>query len=273
MEKIKSKIEEADYFTGNKLKGDDFSIEEIKAWYEDEQEGYANLGAKDEGNYSYGYDAINWKYGYSMISPKDSVAKVLGIGSAYGHEFFPIINKIKELHIIEPSDSLMSKDLKGIKPIYHKPNINGALNFEDNSFDLITCFSTLHHIPNVSFVMKEMHRCLKPNGILLIKEPINSMGDWNKPRNGLTKNERGIPVDIFRKIIKECGFSFVKENLCLSMTAFISKLLKRPIYKNKTYLLFDSILSRVLQNRATKYHRTSFIQKIAPTSVYYFLKK
>ena len=266
-------MEETEYFLGNKLKGDDFSIEEIKAWYEDEQEGYANLGAKDEESYKYGYDAINWKYGYGLISPNDSVSIVLGIGSAYGHEFFPIIDKIKELHIIEPSDNLMSKNLKDIKPIYHKPNINGTLNFEDNSFDLITCFSTLHHIPNVSFVIKEMHRCLKPDGILLIKEPINSMGDWNKPRNGLTKHERGIPILIFRKIIKECNFSFVKENLCFSMTSFISKVLKRPVYKSKVYLLFDNILSRILKNRAERYHRTSFIQKIAPTAVYYFLKK
>ncbi len=35
----------AEYFNGNKLFGDDLSPDEIRAWYDDEKEAYADLGA------------------------------------------------------------------------------------------------------------------------------------------------------------------------------------------------------------------------------------
>lgn len=39
-----------EYFNGEKLYGDDFSFDEIKTWYEEESEGYANLGSKNKKN-------------------------------------------------------------------------------------------------------------------------------------------------------------------------------------------------------------------------------
>ena len=162
-----------EYLSGKVLYGDDFSLEQIKAWYEDEKEGYANLGANDTEKYSYEYRALDKIYFFKHLPKNIEFTNVLGIGSAYGHEFLPLINQIKNLYIIEPSDQLVSERLGTVKPKYSKPNIDGKLNFEDNLFDMVTCFSVLHHIPNVSFVLSEIHRCLKPGGYLLIREPIN----------------------------------------------------------------------------------------------------
>ena len=53
-----SKADE-DYLAGRKLYGDDFPPEAIKAWHKDEQEGYANLGARKRDNYQYAYHALN----------------------------------------------------------------------------------------------------------------------------------------------------------------------------------------------------------------------
>jgi len=47
---------------------------------------------------------------------------------------------------------------------------NDKLMFENKSFDLITCFLSLHHIPKLKNILKEIHRILKPNGIILILE-------------------------------------------------------------------------------------------------------
>ncbi|MBM3453659.1 MAG: class I SAM-dependent methyltransferase [Bacteroidetes bacterium] len=191
-----------DYLSGKILYGDDLSYEQIKDWYKDEEEGYANLGSNNKEKYSYQYTAMNELYGFKYIDKNRKFKNALGFGSAFGHEFLPIIQQIEHLTIIEPSEQLISKILGNIEPNYVKPNILGNLDFPDNSFDFIVSFSVLHHIPNVSYVMSELIRVLKPNGMLLIREPIVSMGDWRMPRKGLTKNERGIPLSYFEKIIE-----------------------------------------------------------------------
>jgi SAM-dependent methyltransferase len=40
--------------------------------------------------------------------------------------------------------------------------------FPDNTFDYITCISTVEHVPNPARAMTEMVRCLKPGGRLLL---------------------------------------------------------------------------------------------------------
>lgn len=261
------------FLTGHKLYGDDLSLSEIEDWYNDEKEGYANLGANDKDHYQYGYHNVNKLYGFKYLPKNIKFDIVLGVGAAFGEEFMPIIDQIGELHIIEPSEQLVSNRLGNVSPIYHMPNLSGKIDFPDNHFDLITCFSTLHHIPNVSFVLSEMYRCLKPNGYLLVKEPISTMGDWRKPRPGLTKHERGIPLKLFREMIHRLNFNIIKESFCFSMTSYICKITRRPVYKNKLYLRFDKLLSIALKNRAYKYHRESFFSRIAPGSVYYVLQK
>ena len=48
--------------------------------------------------------------------------------------------------------------------------LKDKLMYENESFDLITCFLSLHHIPNVTNMLNEIHRILKPNGLILILE-------------------------------------------------------------------------------------------------------
>lgn len=56
-----------EYFEGKKLYGDDFSFEEIKKWYNEESEGYANLGSKNKESYSYGYHMMNEIHGFRKL--------------------------------------------------------------------------------------------------------------------------------------------------------------------------------------------------------------
>jgi SAM-dependent methyltransferase len=164
-----------EYFSGEKLFGNDFNIDQINEWYNQEAEGYAHLGNNDKTTYSYNYQNFNYVHGFSKI-PERKFDQVLGLGSAWGFEFEPIVDRISNLTIIEPSNELLNNLIGDLVPKYVKPAVNGELPFDDNVFDLITCFGTLHHIPNVTFVLEEMIRVLKPDGCLLIREPIVSMG-------------------------------------------------------------------------------------------------
>lgn len=264
-----------EYFDGKKLYGNDFTIEQVKKWYEEESEGYADLGNKDKSMYKYGYHEINKIYGFKNLKTKH-FDQVLGFGSAWGYEFEPIINKITNLTIIEPSDAMVNNKIGTITPKYVKPEVKGNLLFNDNSFDLITCFGTLHHIPNVSFVLNEIIRVLKPDGYLLLREPIISMGNWNEKRPGLTKNERGIPVSIFDNVFNSLDVKIIAKQFCFTKTSHIQsvfgKLLKKPIYSYTSYIFFDKIISFLLKWNVT-YHAKRKMDKLAPSAIYYVIKK
>lgn len=272
-------IDMEEYFSGKKLYGDDFNLNQIQDWYNDEKEGYANLVSEfqwEETRGGYGYHALNILHGYRFLPENMRFERALGLGSAYGYEFLPVISRIGSIHIIEPSDQLVSSELQGVQLHYKKPSVDGKMDFPDNYFQLETCFGTLHHIPNVSFVLGELHRCLAPGGYLLIREPINSMGDWRQPRHGLTKRERGIPVEIFRQRIQELGFRVVKESFCFAMTSFLERKLgkyfKRPIYEYKTYVYLDRLIAQMTTFNL-RYHPQTPLQRIAPSSVFYVLQK
>ncbi len=264
-----------EFLTGDKLYGDDFTNDEIRVWFEHEAEAYANLSknrpVEDVNTSNYGYHILNNLHGYRHIKLKEN-SVALGIGAAYGAEFIPIANKLKEIHILEPSDQLISKKLGDIPLHYEKPDISGKLIYPNDHFDIITCFGTLHHIPNVSYVISEMARVLKPGGYILIREPIISMGDWSTDRKGLTKYERGIPLPIFRKLIKQFGLITVKESPCFTMIFFFQKLFKKNLYDKKWYMIFDAFLSKMLLFNYT-YHARNKLQRLAPSNVFYVLKK
>ena len=264
-----------DYFSGAALYGNDFNKAQIQQWYEAETEAYADLGSKDEKNYSYGYHPLNILHGFSYL-PNQKFENVLGMGAAWGHEFGPVINRINNLHIIEPSDNLRSAQIEHLTPVYTKPTVEGKIEYPNNYFDLVTCFGTLHHIPNALFVLKELYRVTKPGGYLLIREPVISMGDWRQPRKGLTRNERGIPLNLFRDTFKELNGKIINEALCFTMTAFFQrtwgKVFKRPIYTFKAYTIFDKWFSKILSWNL-HYHATKKLQRIAPQSVFYVVQK
>jgi SAM-dependent methyltransferase len=261
------------YFSGDRLYGDDFSVEEIHEWFSDEAEGYANIGSKDIAQYSYGYHQLNRYHGFKFLAGR-YFDNALGIGSAYGDEFEPIVKQISRLTILEPSDAFTDSKKKLAVPCsYQKPNPSGDMEFESNCFDLISCLGVLHHIPNVSHVLKECNRCLSKGGMMLLREPITSMGDWRKSRAGLTKRERGIPLHILDQIINKAGFTTMNRRLCnFPVVPKIANKIGVAAYNNIALTVADSLLSQTFSWNV-KYHRTNFFKKLAPASAYYVLTK
>ncbi|MBE7554810.1 MAG: methyltransferase domain-containing protein [Anaerolineales bacterium] len=261
-----------EYLNGKKLYGDDFTPAELKEWFEDELEAYANMGAKDRANYQYPYHVLNYQYGYRFL-PDQKFPNILGFGSAYGDELKPILEKIDRITITEPSDVLRNQEINGHPITYVKPNFDGSLPFTDNYFDLITCFGVLHHIANINTVLGEFYRCLKPSGFILIREPIVSMGDWRKTRPGLTRRERGIPLPIFRQMIATIGFRVINEKKCMfSLTSRLRYFTNSEVYNSKGCLAIDQVLCQLFAWN-NQYHASNVLAKLRPTSVFYILTK
>ncbi len=256
-----------EYSDGHALYGDDFLPRQLDEWFRDEQEGYYNLNEERKPG-SYQYRALNWRHGFRHLPPLP-FEHVLGIGSAFGDELEPVLDRAGKVTILEPGDRFSNSKFDYVRP---KPS--GLMQFSDDTFDLITCFGVLHHIPNVSTVVQEMARCMKPGGWMLIREPTISLGDWNLRRPGLTRRERGIPLHIIQQIMKDSGLQIVYQARCMhTFTHRIARLLPKEhgIYNTRWntcwVVAFDDYLSNV-PVWSRRYHATRFLEKIRPGFVH-----
>jgi SAM-dependent methyltransferase len=257
---------------GEKLYGDDFSPGELQAWFDDEREAYANLGAKERAAYRYGYHALNMEHGFRHL-PDRRFERVLSFGGAYGDELLPVITRVKNVVISDPSDALAVREIRGVPVEYTKPQVDGTIPFPDGAFDLLTCLGVLHHIPNVSAVVAEFHRCLAPGGYALVREPVISMGDWRAPRRGLTMRERGIPIAILRNTLRSAGFTILRETMCMfPLTYRFHWFLKDPVFNYRAVVKWDRLVSRLFMWNF-RYHATNLAQKFRPASAFYVLQR
>jgi predicted SAM-dependent methyltransferase len=109
-----------------------------------------------------------------------------------------LINDMKILDF-SPSRSLYRKWKK--QNVTYKPtDLSGdfisdnqyditAIPEEDNSFDLIVCYHILEHVIDDLSAMKELHRILKPTGILLVQTPFKE-GEIYEDYTITSANER-----------------------------------------------------------------------------------
>lgn len=260
------------YLAGNALYGDDFSATQIAEWYANEMEGYARLGANDVGSYRYRYHAWNQFHAYRHL-PDVQFPRVLGFGAAYGDELLPILPRVQAVTIVDPSDAFVRETVHGVPATYVKPAPDGSLPLPSDQFDLTTCFGVLHHIANITFVVGELARTLKPGGYMALREPIVSMGDWRRPRRGLTKRERGCPLPILRRIVQEKGLTIARESLCaFPLTTRVFRILRGGVYNSPIATRFDAALSAAFAWNVN-YHPRTVLHRFRPTSVYMVLHK
>ncbi len=197
---------------------------------------------------------------------------VLGFGSAYAEELLPLVTRIGHATIVEPSDAFIHADLEGVPLRYVKPRSDGRLECPDASVDLLTCFSVLHHIPNVSTTLAEFARCLRPGAVALITEPTVSMGDWRTDR-GLTPHERGIPLGLFRQMIAAAGLRIqVEKRYQCQLSSAFTRLTGISWNQSRLGLRIDHWLSRLVAFNGV-YHACAPWQKVRPASVAYLLEK
>ncbi|MEU2629897.1 methyltransferase domain-containing protein [Kitasatospora sp. NPDC007106] len=256
------------YLSGLELWGDDFGPAQIEEWFADEREAYANLGAASSDSEAYGYSGFNRQYGFRYL-PDRRFRRALGVGSAFGGEFLPVLDRIDDITILEPSAHLRSAALRSTPVRYEDPVPSGDMPFDDRSFDLVLCFGVLHHIPNVSKVVREIGRVTAPGGWVLLCEPVVSMGDWRSAdRPGLTRRERGIPRHLLERAVGDAGLSIRSSLFCAATpTSRIGRLLRCNMYANRIGAVVDRALALATAWNY-RYHPTSAWQKLRPSSVF-----
>lgn len=265
-----------DYVFGEKLFGDDYTLAEINQWYHEESKSYDEqfrIDANVLDNYKYQYNSLNRIVGFDKIDKQKKIKNILSFGGALGYEIESLIPYAENIYIIEPSKVLRRQSIFGKTINYCDPTINGKIDFPDGFFDIITCFGVLMYIPNVTFVLEELYRCLGSNGYLLIREPITSLGIGQSNRPGCGHNTRGIPLNYFRSWIAKHHFSHVITTF--HMFGPLIKILsfcKIEIYNNIITTKLDVLISRLFSFNY-KYTRNTIKDKFAPGSVFLVLKK
>jgi len=268
------------YLDGDMIVGDDFTEEEIELWYKEEEEAYCELS--EEKNEKYLYENINNFYGLDKIIKKlkeNNSIDILCFGGAWGGEIqsiLKILNKYNienyEITIVDSSTKMLEIVKEKFDAKIVKANINGSIHIESNIFDIITCFGVLHHIPNVNYVFSELVRVLKREGIIFLREPISSMGNWNSQRVGTTINERGLGNEYINKLCVNNNIQILKKNyLLFSPFLLLVKKIKVDI-DNKVIIFLDFLLSKMFSWNI-KYHRKLLFDKFAPGSIFLILQK
>ena len=249
---------------GDAIYGDDFTAEEIAQWFADEEHGYSSLGHLDSQTAHYAYHGLDAAYAWKYLD--DPTPRALGLGSAFGSEFRPLADRIDELTIVEPERRYWRDEVAGIPTRYVAPDPSGFLPFEDDHFDLVTAFGVLHHIPNVSHVLTELVRVTRPGGLIAVREPVVSMGDWRHPRKGLTTRERGIPFPLMSELIHRHGAEVRGTHLIGfgPLLKVAAKALPSSHWSHASFVRVDALLSSLFSFNY-RYHRTTLWQRFAPT--------
>jgi len=110
------------------------------------------------------------------VSLLEDGERLLDIGCGNGSLLFKAKDKYKELFGIDIVNLRVEEAKKLFKE--NNPNtylyiqdINNGLKFEDSFFDAVTIIAVLEHLFDPFFIIKEIKKVLKPNGMLVVEVP------------------------------------------------------------------------------------------------------
>jgi ubiquinone/menaquinone biosynthesis C-methylase UbiE len=105
-----------------------------------------------------------------------SCSTILDIGNGRGHSLKILDDRFKPDYIcgIEIDATLVTEARKRAESCHSKVELivgnAEELPYADNSFDMVFCHQSIHHIVKQEKALAEFYRVLKPNGILLFAE-------------------------------------------------------------------------------------------------------
>jgi len=181
---------------------------------------------------------------------KGEIILDVGAGNLRDSRLFSYLSM--QVYSIDISAEMLLEGIKLIKEGSTPYCIQGSalhIPFPNEMFDKISCSEVIEHIPGYQSIFKEFHRCLKPDGILVITTPNwNSLYGMNRKlieffqKLFRLKAWGGHPFDEWKtfdeleKIMRDNGFRIEKRlGICylpgFSFGQFIPNFLKRIIVR------------------------------------------
>jgi SAM-dependent methyltransferase len=270
----------ADIRAGRALAGDDFTGEQLSTWLAQEKEAFYQAdGANSEVDPWYSYMRfLNETLGFARLNA-DAVAPrsvlVIGPGSGAEIEEFARRNPQWRLQFLESSENFSrSLTRKWPNAVIIHPTVAGDIELTSASQSLVCAFSVLHHIANVSKVVREVSRVLATGGTFLVREPCSSMGDWRLPRSA-TPNERGISRRLLVEIAQRCGLQPAAAPVPIlfePLNRVFKGLLARGALSFRALYTIDRLVSGLVSVN-DHYWRDRWHKKIGPSAYFYVFRK
>lgn len=138
--------------------------------------------------------------------------RILEIGAGTGRIAKHYGLKVHDLTLLDPAENMLKRAimlLPHAKPIV---GFSEKMEFNDNTFDKIVCYDTLHHWQNQVKGLREAYRVLKPGGLILLME-VDQNNWWGRKvqlfENILRMNSRmHKPYDL-QLILEKIGYANV----------------------------------------------------------------
>jgi 2-polyprenyl-3-methyl-5-hydroxy-6-metoxy-1,4-benzoquinol methylase len=141
-------------------------------------------------------------------SQQTAKGRLLDIGAGTGDFLTVAKNDGWQTVGIEPSDRA-----KGIAINKGISFVENTLALESNSFDVITMWHVLEHVPDLDFHIKELKRLLKPTGTLVIAVP--NFKSFDARHYGTFWAAFDVPIHFWHFSKKAIQLLFQKENIKL----------------------------------------------------------
>lgn len=123
-----------------------------------------------------------------------TIQRALDVGTGIGNALGFIVGFVAHITAVD-SSSEMLQAAKIQFPTIHFVDAD-ALNlpFKTASFELVLCVGVSEYVPNVSRLLKELHRMLAPSGVLLFTLATKSPLNWLRDALGLELQEVGFEI-------------------------------------------------------------------------------
>ena len=145
---------------------DRFGIIPMPAHYDDPDYSYQNYWPGREYEHQSEILAIN------RLLSNTKVTAAVDIGGGFGRLTPTLSHHAKQITLLEPSAKLRSQATKNLKTISALTIVAGTAEktrLPTSSQNLVILIRVLHHLPNPTPALNEIHRILKPQGLLLLE--------------------------------------------------------------------------------------------------------
>ncbi|HVC82500.1 MAG TPA: methyltransferase domain-containing protein [Chloroflexota bacterium] len=115
-----------------------------------------------------------WHRALRLLPPG---SRVLDVGCAFGYGT-RLIARAHEVHGVDASPAFIARACRAAPAIPFTLAPAEALPYPDNSFDAVVLLDVLEHVRREGPVLKEVHRVLRPGGVLVLSVPHKGTLAW-----------------------------------------------------------------------------------------------
>ncbi len=210
---------------------------------------------------------FNIRLKFSNINKFQKRGSILDIGCGTGELLHYFKNKGWEVSGIEPNPKAREFAIKAYQlPVYEEEKLDS---FEENSFDVISMWHVLEHVPDLNGRMEQLRRLIKKEGTIFIALPNLASPDaekYDKLWAGLDvpRHLYHFTEDSFLKLLKKHKMSLIKSTP-LKLDAYYVSLLSEKYRENKLpyfAAFFSGLQSNRKARRSNNYSSMVFAVKL-----------